>query len=85
MSESDPKRSWHWIEVLILSLAHVGLRRGQRGEGHSFHVSAMGHLVRSLEGQQSLNQADLLLWTNGAVSPTLREIVPRALTAALLR
>jgi hypothetical protein len=23
------------------------------GEGHSFHVSAMGHLVRSLEGQQS--------------------------------
>ena len=29
--------------------------------------------------------ADLLPWTNGAVSPTLREIVPRALTAALLR
>ena len=52
-SNQDPKRSWHWIEVLILSLAHVGLRRGQRGEGHSFHVSAMGHLVRSLEGQQS--------------------------------
>ena len=43
-SNQDPKRSWHWIEVLILSLAHVGLRRGQRGEGHSFHMSAMGHL-----------------------------------------
>jgi hypothetical protein len=46
-------------------------------------ISGKQMLALSFSGFDTL--ADLLPWTNGAVSPTLREIVPSTLTAALLR